>query len=66
MELASQFPIYLGHFVPSKKQWLKFLHAYMLEPSADLPSPSMAGCSVPSSGTTTPAATDGPGGLLKL
>ncbi|KAG6885046.1 hypothetical protein C0993_006373 [Termitomyces sp. T159_Od127] len=56
-----------GHFVPSKKQWLKFLHAYMLEPSSDLPSPSVGGYSVPNSGTVTPTdLTDGSGGLLKL
>ncbi|KAG6811056.1 hypothetical protein H0H92_009180 [Tricholoma furcatifolium] len=41
-----------GHFVPSKRQWLKFLHAYMLEPTADLPSPStVTGSTGPSPGT---------------
>ncbi|KAG6910437.1 hypothetical protein DXG01_010792 [Tephrocybe rancida] len=58
-----------GHFVPSKRPWLKFLHAYMLEPSADLPSPSAAGSSVPNSGMATPTEsdlTDGSTVLMKL
>jgi len=43
-----------GHFVPSKRQWLKFLRGYMMDPSADLLSPSVSGSSVPNSGTATP------------
>ncbi|KAF8058770.1 FSH1-domain-containing protein [Lyophyllum atratum] len=43
-----------GHFVPSKRQWLKFLRGYMMDPSADLPSPNVSGSSVPNSGTATP------------
>ncbi|KAF5375540.1 hypothetical protein D9615_009143 [Tricholomella constricta] len=43
-----------GHFLPSKRQWLKFLCGYMMDPSAVLPSPSLVGSSVPNSGTATP------------
>ncbi|KAF5382726.1 hypothetical protein D9615_002988 [Tricholomella constricta] len=42
-----------GHFLPSKRQWLKFVRGYMLDPSADLPSPSFAGLAS-NSGTATP------------
>ncbi|KAG5646207.1 hypothetical protein DXG03_004033 [Asterophora parasitica] len=43
-----------GHFMPSKRNWLKFIRGYMVDPSADLPSPSLAASSAPASGTATP------------
>ncbi|CAK5278161.1 unnamed protein product [Mycena citricolor] len=39
-----------GHFVPSKGNWRKFLAAYLLDPTGDVPSPS----AFSSSGTATP------------
>ncbi|GLB37848.1 putative serine hydrolase (FSH1) [Lyophyllum shimeji] len=56
-----------GHFVPSKRQWLKFLRGYMLDPSAELLSPSTSGSSAPNSGTATPTESrDGAAATLKL
>ena len=47
----------LGHFVPSKGNWRKFMVNYMKDPSAPHPSPSGASLppSGPPSGTSTPA-----------
>ncbi|KAJ7789914.1 FSH1-domain-containing protein [Mycena olivaceomarginata] len=47
-----------GHFVPSKANWRKFLAAYLLDPTGNVPSPSNT------SGTATP--TDPPHQTLKL
>jgi len=46
-----------GHFVPFKRHWLKFLRSYMMDPSADLLSPTLSASSVPNSGTATPTDT---------
>src|SRR5258708_35596530 len=49
--------ILLGHFVPSKGPWRKFLVAFMRDPTGAHPSPSRNGMpqSGPSSGTATPS-----------
>ncbi|KAI0631376.1 FSH1-domain-containing protein [Trametes polyzona] len=43
-----------GHFVPSKANWRNFLKAYLKDPLGDIPSPSAAAASQPTSGTATP------------
>lgn len=44
----------VGHFVPSKGPWRKFLVGWMKDPSAPLVAPGAAAASVVSSGTSTP------------
>jgi hypothetical protein len=46
--------LHTGHFVPSKGKWRKFLHEYMMDPFADIPSPGLSSTSVPTSGRGTP------------
>ncbi|KAJ7905146.1 FSH1-domain-containing protein [Mycena leptocephala] len=48
-----------GHFVPSKGNWRKFLAAYLLDPTDNVPSPSLD-----NSGTATPV--DPPQQIMKL
>ncbi|KAJ6588540.1 FSH1-domain-containing protein [Mycena capillaripes] len=48
-----------GHFVPSKGNWRKFLAAYLLDPTDNVPSPSLD-----NSGTATPV--DPPPQIMKL
>ncbi|KAJ7481713.1 serine hydrolase FSH [Mycena latifolia] len=43
-----------GHFVPSKGNWRKFLAAYLLDPTDNVPSPSLAASSADNSGSSTP------------
>ncbi|KAJ7701829.1 serine hydrolase FSH [Mycena rosella] len=43
-----------GHFVPSKGNWRKFLAAYLLDPTDNVPSPSLAASSADNSGISTP------------
>ncbi|KAJ7093932.1 FSH1-domain-containing protein [Mycena belliarum] len=45
-----------GHFVPSKGNWRKFLAAYLLDPTDNVPSPSLAAVSADNSGSSTPVA----------
>ncbi|KAJ6511437.1 FSH1-domain-containing protein [Mycena vitilis] len=49
-----------GHFVPSKGNWRKFLAAYILDPTDNVPSPSL----ISNSGTATPV--DAPLQTMKL
>ncbi|KAJ7507350.1 FSH1-domain-containing protein [Mycena galericulata] len=53
-----------GHFVPSKGNWRKFLAAYLLDPTDNVPSPSLTP-SADNSGTATPI-DSGPVHIMKL
>jgi hypothetical protein len=51
--------VQLGHFVPSKGNWRKFLTAYIQDPTDNVPSPSESSLSsAGNSGTATPIESD--------
>ncbi|KAJ6591185.1 FSH1-domain-containing protein [Mycena vulgaris] len=54
-----------GHFVPSKGNWRKFLAAYLLDPTDNVPSPSLAASSANNSGSVTPVSSGAPA-IMKL
>lgn len=52
----------VGHFVPSKGNWRKFLVNYMADPAGPHPAPSATSAmasSEPASGTSTPVGSGG-------
>ncbi|KAJ7120956.1 serine hydrolase FSH [Mycena epipterygia] len=55
-----------GHFVPSKGNWRKFLAAYLLDPTNNVPSPSLAASSADNSGTATPVNPPEASALLQM